>query len=90
MLTESYKIDTVYTVTESCMRPGGAWAETIGRFTTEAEAKRFALDHGWVGPGFGIIRSRTISVTRRTWLRDEDDKLAGVDRNRVFERRLDD
>jgi hypothetical protein len=75
--------DVYYAVIESCMRPGGAWAKSIARFHVEQEAVRFALDHGFVGPEYGIVWAQTIAVTRVTrW----DRQGIEVERETVFER----
>jgi hypothetical protein len=73
---------TVYIITESCIRPSGAWAKTRGRRNTAKEAIKFACTIGFEGPGFGIIWSRTITVMKRRRTPN------GTIREMIFERNL--
>lgn len=68
-----------YVVLESCIRPSGAWARTVARFDSKAEAVTYALNHGFEGPEGGIVRSPQVSVMQRD----------GVDRETVFSRNID-
>jgi hypothetical protein len=52
-----------YRIIESCMRPSGAYVHTQSTWTTEAAARKAFQRACFEGPGYGILRSKTLTLT---------------------------
>jgi hypothetical protein len=61
--------DCRYSIVESCMRPSGAYASTQRSFTDEAEARAVFATAYFVGPGYGILWGKTLTL-RQGSMRD--------------------
>ena len=58
----------LYRITESCMRPSGAYAKSLSLHQTRAEAEEAFKTASFVGPGFGILWSKTVTLTETGWV----------------------
>lgn len=61
-----------YSIIESCMRPSGAYARTLGVYPTLVRAREAFQQAYFTGPEYGIMWSKRVTLVRisvapRTW-----------------------